>query len=97
MRRTKPVRIGELWGDFLKESPLIAAKIAEAKLPDFWREVVGDAVASYTMAMNLHKGILYVTVSSSVIRYELLMRRETLRQQLNTKMGFASIKSIIIK
>lgn len=97
MRRTKPMRIGELWGDFLKNSPLIASKIAEAKLPEYWKELVGPAIASYTMSMNLHKGILYISFSSSVIRYEVLMRREYLAQQLNSKMGFKLIKSIIVK
>ncbi|MFI3330615.1 MAG: DUF721 domain-containing protein [Rikenellaceae bacterium] len=97
MRRTKPVRIGELWADFLKDTPLIAAKIAEAKLPEYWAEIVGPAVASYTPSMNLHKGVLYINVSSSVVRHEILIRRETLRHSLNEKMGFRLINSIIVK
>lgn len=91
------MRIGELWGDFLKGAPTIAAKIAEAKIPEAWREVVGPAVASYTMSMNMNRGVLYVSVSSSVIRTEILMRRESLRQALNNKVGIEVVKSIIVK
>lgn len=91
------MRVGELWGDFLKSAPTIAAKIAEAKISDAWTEVVGPAVASYTMSMNMNKGILYVSVSSSVIRHEILMRRESLRQALNHKVGVNVVKSIIVK
>lgn len=89
--------VGELWGDFLKGAPMIAAKIAEAKVSDAWTEVVGPAVASYTMSMNINKGILYVSLSSSVIRTEILMRRESLRQALNAKVGMDVVKSIIVK
>ena len=40
-----------LMGDLLEEffaRPYVAAKVAEGRLPDTWREVVGDAVANLT-------------------------------------------------
>lgn len=97
MRRTKIVKVGDLLTDFLKDSPHIAAKLAEARLPEYWQEVVGAPIASYTTSMNLHRGIFYVSFSSSIVRHEVLMRREWLKEELNSKMGFRLIKSVIVK
>ena len=89
-----------LVGDQLKEffsCPAIAAKIAEGELPDTWRSVVGDAVARLTSQLQLHKRVLYVSVQSSVVRSELLYKRESLRQELNRRSRVPIIDSIIIK
>ena len=89
-----------LAGDMLNEvfsRPEIAAKIAEGELPETWRSVVGDAVADLTTQLQLNRRILYVAVSSSVVRSELLYRRESLRQELNRRSRVPIIDSIIIK
>lgn len=89
-----------LVGDLLEEvfsRPEIAAKIAEGELPDVWRKVVGDEVASLTTQLQLNRRVLYVQVRSSVIRSELLYQRESLRQRLNEASRVALIDSIIIK
>lgn len=89
-----------LFGDQLKEffsHPEIAAKIAEGELPDTWRKVVGEDVARLTSQLQLHRRILYVSVQSSVVRSELLFKRESLRQELNRQSRVPIIDSIIIK
>lgn len=89
-----------LFGDLLNEvfsRPEIAARIAEGELPDTWRSVVGDAVADLTSQLQLNRRILYVSVRSSVIRSELLYRRESLRRELNERSRVPIIDSIIIK
>ena len=48
-----------LMGDLLEEffaRPYVAAKVAEGRLPDTWREVVGDAVANLTTDLRLRIG-----------------------------------------
>ena len=60
-----------LMGDLLEEffaRPYVAAKVAEGRLPDTWREVVGDAVANLTTDLRLENRILYVRLQSSVVR-----------------------------
>ena len=42
MRRTKTMLMGDLLEEFFKR-PYVAAKVAEGKLPDTWREIVGHA------------------------------------------------------
>lgn len=68
-----------LMGDLLEEffaRPYVAAKVAEGRLPDTWREVVGDAVANLTTDLRLENRILYVRLQSSVVRQELFYQRE---------------------
>ena len=47
MRRTKTMLMGDLLEEFFKR-PYVAAKVAEGKLPDTWRTVVGDRAADFT-------------------------------------------------
>ena len=51
MRRTKTMLMGDLLEEFFKR-PYIAAKVAEGKLPDTWREIVGDRAADVTTELR---------------------------------------------
>ena len=96
MRRTKTMLMGELLDEFFKR-PYIAAKVAEGKLPDTWREVVGDAVADQTTELRLERGVLRVRVQSSVVRNELLWQREALREALNRTAGMQLVRSVELR
>ena len=67
MRRTKAMLMGDLLEEFFAR-PYVAAKVAEGRLPDTWREVVGDAVANLTTDLRLETGSLYWRLKSSVVR-----------------------------
>ena len=97
MRRTEPVRVGEVLDEWLSRCPGIARKIAEAKIPDLWPQVVGAVVAGYTLSLEIERGILYVKMSSSVVRNELFMRRDTLRDAINAALGADVVHAIIVK
>ena len=59
MRRTKTMLMGDLLEEFFRR-PYIAAKVAEGKLPDTWRAVVGDRAADLTSELRLERRILHV-------------------------------------
>ena len=96
MRRTKTLVMGDLLEEFFRR-PYIAAKVAEGKLPDLWREVVGDAIANQTSQIRLVRGTLYVHVQSSIVRSELMMRRLALCQAINNRSRVPIVKSVIVK
>ena len=84
MRRRDPVRIGDALNDFFSSTPVIARKIAEAKIPDLWPVLVGNVIASYTTKIELRTGgRLFVHLSSSVARNEVFMRRSALTDAIN--------------
>ncbi|MBR6815811.1 MAG: DUF721 domain-containing protein [Alistipes sp.] len=87
-------------GDVLKEffsRPYVAAKVAEGRLPDTWREIVGDRVADLTTSLKLENHVLTAHISSSVVRSELFYRRESLMQEINRLSGVRLVNVVIIR
>ena len=70
---------------------------AEGRLPDTWREVVGDAVANLTTDLRLENRILYVRLQSSVVRQELFYQREALRDRINEVSKVRLVNAVIVK
>lgn len=97
MRKTTPMRIGELWGDFLKENPTVSRNLAQARAAEVWPVVVGPLVASRTVSVSVEKGILTAVMSSAAARSELFMRREALRDAINQAVGMKVIRAVIVK
>ena len=96
MRRTKTMLMGDLLEEFFAR-PYVAAKVAEGRLPDTWREVVGDAVANLTTDLRLENRILYVRLQSSVVRQELFYQREALRARINEVSKVRLVNAVIVK
>ena len=88
--------MGDLLDEFFKR-PYVAAKVAEAKLPDTWREIVGDRVAELTTELRLEKHILHVRIQSSVVRSELFYQREALKEEINRRSGVQLVNAVIIR
>ncbi|MEZ3442114.1 DUF721 domain-containing protein [uncultured Alistipes sp.] len=89
-----------LMGDLLKEffsRPYIAAKVAEGKLPDTWREIVGERAAAETVELKLENRVLYVRIRSSILRSELFYQREALRREINERSGVKFVNVVIIR
>jgi len=62
-------------------------------LQNSWEEIVGKAISSRTTKIFIKDHILHVHLSSSVVRNELLMLREALREKLNKKAGSEVVKA----
>ncbi len=96
MRRTKTVKIGELLDEFFRR-PYVAAKVAEGRLPETWREIVGDQAADLTSELRLENRVLYVRLRSSVLRTELFYQRDALRAEINRRSGVQLVNVVIIR
>ncbi len=96
MRRTKTLLMGDLLEEFFRR-PYIAAKVAEGKLPDTWREIVGERAAAETVELKLENRVLYVRIRSSILRSELFYQREALRREINERSGVKLVNVVIIR
>lgn len=96
MRRTKTMLVGDVLKEFFSR-PYVAAKVAEGRLPDTWREIVGDRVADLTTSLKLENHVLTAHISSSVVRSELFYRRESLMQEINRLSGVKLVNVVLIK
>jgi predicted nucleic acid-binding Zn ribbon protein len=96
MRRSKTISLAEALKDYIKEMNL-EKKLQEVNLVNSWEEIVGKAISSRTTKLYVKDRILFVHLNSSVVRNELLMLREALKDKLNEKAGVELIKDIILK
>jgi predicted nucleic acid-binding Zn ribbon protein len=96
MRRSKTISIAEAVSDYIREMNL-GEKLSEAGVVNSWEETVGKAISSRTTKIYIKDHVLYVHLNSSVVRNELLMLREALREKLNQKAGSAVIKEIVLR
>lgn len=96
MRRTKTLLMGDLLDEFFRR-PYVAAKVAEGRLPEVWRAVVGNCAADETTELRLENHILHVRIRSSVLRQELFYQRIALQEELNARLGVRLINAVIIR
>ena len=96
MSRTQAQSAGELLQEIFSK-PHIAAKLAEGRLPDVWAEVVGGHVAQLTESIRLENHVMYVRITSSVVRHEVFLRRDLLTEKINAALGMKLVNVLIIK
>jgi predicted nucleic acid-binding Zn ribbon protein len=96
MRRSKTITLAEAVNDYLKEMKL-DGKLSEVSVINSWEEIVGRAISSRTTKIYIKDNVLYVHLKSSVVRNELLMLREELREKLNQKAGSEVVKEIVLR
>jgi predicted nucleic acid-binding Zn ribbon protein len=96
MRRSKTISLAEALKDYTREMNL-DGKLSEVSVISSWQDIVGKAISSRTSKIYIKDHILYVHLNSSVVRNELLMLRETLREKLNEKAGSEVIKDIVLR
>jgi len=96
MRRSKTISLAEAMKDYIKEMNL-EGKLNEISIINSWEETVGKAIASRTSKVYIKDGVLYVHLTSSVVRNELLMLRQALKEKINEKAGSEVIRDIVLK
>ena len=82
--------------DYIREMN-IGDKLREVSVIESWESIVGKAIAARTSKVYIREGILYVHLKSSIVRNELSMLREALREKLNSQAGTDLIKEIVLK
>ena len=96
MRRSKTISLAEAIKDYINEMKL-GGKLSEVGIINSWEEIVGKAISSRTTRIYIKDHVLYVHLNSSVVRNELLMLREVLKEKLNEKAGAEVVKDIVLR
>ena len=74
------------------ETPLNEYRLIKA-----WSQVLGETVRHYTGDMYIRNQVLYVHVTSSVLRQELMMNRKIIVRRLNEHVRAQVITDIVLK
>ena len=96
MKRGETKSVAELVMAMLREEGL-ETPLNEHRLINAWGEVLGGAVNSYTKDLRIYNQVLYVTLTSSVLRHELFMNRKELVRKLNEHVRAVVITDIVFK
>lgn len=96
MKRSKTVAVGELLNEFFQR-PYIAAKVAEGRLRDTWREIVGPDADAETTELRLENRILHIRIRSSILRSELFYQRQALADEINRRSKVRLVNAVIIR
>ena len=96
MKRGSTKSIAELVRVMCREEGL-ETPLNEYRLINAWSQVLGQAVQSYTKNLRIHNQVLYVTLTSSVLRQELMMNRKLLVRKLNDHVKAQVITDIVFR
>ena len=95
MKRSNTVGIAQVIGELLSEYK-IAGKLKESRIIAAWHELLGP-LAKPTDELYINNKVLFVKLSSSVVRNELSMMRSVILQRLNEKAGEEVITDIVFR
>lgn len=96
MRRSTTQSLADVLRDYINENN-IGKKLKEVDIVQSWEDLLGKAIAHYTKKISLRNRILFVEISSSVVKNELFMMREEIVRKLNEKAGEELVDKIIFK
>lgn len=97
MKRKNAQTIGEAIREFLQDNPAFYNKMLEASAVDAWKNKLSSGIANYTQNVYVRDHVLYVHLSSAVLRNELMLNRERLIKSLNDIIGEPFLNNIILR
>jgi hypothetical protein len=97
MKRRNTQTIGEVLRDFFEDNTELYEKILDVRIQRAWRETLGPTINYYTRSLFVRDHILYVSLTSSVLRSELLLSKDRLIKSLNDFAGRAVIRDIFMR
>lgn len=83
-------------GEFIRENKLQHG-MDKVEVRDAWRSLMGNGVNNYTSAIELRGEVLYVGLTSSVLREELSLGKSKIISMINEELGRPLVKKIVLR
>jgi len=96
MRKQNTELLSDVIHQVLKEQHL-DKPLNEKRLIDAWPLVLGTNIVKYTSELSIKNRVLYVKLTSSVLRHDLFLSREEIKKSLNKQVGVEVIVDIIFR
>lgn len=96
MKRTNTQNIKEVV-DLILDQLQIKHKLKEVEAIRVWKEMMGNTVARHLKDITIHRRVMFVRLSSSIVRAELNMMRSAMVQAVNERVGESVIDDMVIK
>lgn len=88
--------IQDILKEFVKSNNLQSG-LDKVNVREAWVNLMGNGVNNYTTAIELKHEILYVHLSSSVLREELSYGAEKIVKMLNESVGKEVVKKLVLR
>lgn len=95
-RNNEHISISDALKEFVEKNKLQSG-LDKVNVRDVWNSQMGPAIAKYTTAIKLDREVLYVQLSSSVLREELSYGKEKIVRNLNEELGKELIKKLVLR
>lgn len=95
-RNREESTLGDVIKDFIEVNRLQKG-LDKISVKEAWHNVMGNAISKYTTAIKLEREVLYVQLSSSVLREELSYGKEKIIKLVNEELEKDLIKKIVLR
>lgn len=96
MRRSNTQSLSEVLKDFIEQNRM-QRKLKEVDIVQGWEDLLGSTIARYTRNIYISNRILYVDITSAVVKNELFLMREEICRRINENAGEEMITRIVFK
>ena len=96
MRKKNTELLSDVIYQVLKEQHL-DKPLFEKRLIEAWPLVLGSNIVKYTSELKIMNKVLYVSLTSSVLRHDLFLSREEIKKSLNKQVGAEVIVDIVFR
>lgn len=96
MRKRNTELLKDVLAQVLKQNKL-EKPLNEKRLIDAWPKVLGHNINQYTSSLEIKNRILYVGLTSSVLRNDLFLSRDQIKNSLNSHVGIEVIIDIVFR
>jgi predicted nucleic acid-binding Zn ribbon protein len=96
MKRSNTQNIKEVV-DQLLDQLQIKQKLKEIEAINTWKDMMGKTVARHLKDVTIHRRVMFVRLTSSIVRAELNMMRSAMVKAVNDRVGETVIDDIVIK
>lgn len=97
MRKSQTQKISEVLKEYLESNVGIQTGLKERQIINSWEEMIGKSVARATKDIYIKNKVMYIKLTSAVVRNELLMIRNALIEAINKKSGEEIVTKIVLK
>jgi predicted nucleic acid-binding Zn ribbon protein len=96
MRKSNTQPLGQVLKDYIRTMNM-DRKLKEVDVVQSWEVLMGKTIAGYTRNIWLSKKVLYIEIQSPVVKNELVMMREKIRERLNEMAGEEMVEKIVFR
>ncbi len=95
-RRNESNSLNDLLKTFVQENSLEKG-LNKIDVRNAWKNLMGQGVNTYTTEIELKRDTLYVCLSSSVLRQELVYGKDKIIKMINEELGKEIVKAIVFR